>query len=148
MKLVIDASVSVKWFLPHLQSEQNVEQAIAISALLDSLETEVFAPPHWVAETVAVLARAELDLAVDALLVLEDIAAKIVSNHSTMRQAITLANRLNHHLFDTLYHAVALETGATLVTADDRYFAKARSQGHIVLLRDFQYPPESPATTT
>jgi hypothetical protein len=28
----------------------------------------------------------------------------------------------DHHLFDTLYHAVALEHGdAVLVTADDRY---------------------------
>ena len=34
-----------------------------------------------------------------------------------------MALRLGQHLFDTLYHAVALHTpGATLVTADKRYF--------------------------
>jgi len=33
--------------------------------------------------------------------------------------ACDLAIRLNHHLFDTLYHATALHTtGATLFTAD------------------------------
>jgi len=42
-----------------------------------------------------------------------------------------------HHLFDTLYHAVALEEGATLVTADAAYFAKAKDLGGIELLADF-----------
>ena len=44
---------------------------------------------------------------------------------------------LDHHLFDTLYHAVALEEGATLVTADAAYFAKAKNLGGIELLADF-----------
>ena len=36
-------------------------------------------------------------------------------------RAIELAQQLDHHLFDTLFHAVALSvTGATLVTADHR----------------------------
>jgi len=42
-----------------------------------------------------------------------------------------------HHLFDTLYHAVALEEGARLVTADAAYFAKAKDLGGIELLADF-----------
>jgi predicted nucleic acid-binding protein len=44
---------------------------------------------------------------------------------------------LRQHLFDTLYHAVALETGATLVTADERYYETARGEGNITLLSDF-----------
>ena len=143
MKLVIDASVSVKWFLPHRHNEHHVEQAVAISELLSDAETQVFAPPHWITETVAVLARTEPDLAIDALLILEDIGSKIVSNKSTMHRAISLAINLSHHLFDTLYHAVALETGATLITADDRYFAKASGEGHIMMLQDFNPPTPS-----
>mgnify|MGYP001811251789 CR=1 FL=1 len=59
---------------------------------------------------------------------------------------IDLAIRLNHHLFDTLYHAVALHTSrAVLITADRRYFTKAEPIGHIVLpddpgLTDDQHP--------
>ena len=36
---------------------------------------------------------------------------------------------LNHHLFDTLYHALAPSTpGAVLVTTDRRYFQKCSHQ--------------------
>jgi predicted nucleic acid-binding protein len=49
-----------------------------------------------------------------------------------------MAMRLSHHLFDTLYHAVALEEGAMLVTADDAYLMKAKSLGGIVSLADFR----------
>jgi predicted nucleic acid-binding protein len=42
-------------------------------------------------------------------------------------RAIDLARQLDHHLFDTLFHAVALSVpGAVLVTADRRYFDKAQ----------------------
>jgi predicted nucleic acid-binding protein len=55
--------------------------------------------------------------------------------------ACDLAILLNHHLFDTLYHAVALLTPeATLVTADRRYFDKAQSHGRIVLLSNLALP--------
>ena len=50
-----------------------------------------------------------------------------------------LANGLNHHLFDTLYHAVALcEPDANLITADERYFLKASHKGKITLLREYE----------
>ena len=46
-----------------------------------------------------------------------------------------LARALGQHVFDTLYHAVALLTpGAMLVTADERYYRKAAAYGSIVLL--------------
>jgi predicted nucleic acid-binding protein len=54
-----------------------------------------------------------------------------------LKRAADLSISLNHHLFDTLYHAVALEEGATLVTADDAYFDKAKHLGGIELLADF-----------
>ena len=54
--------------------------------------------------------------------------------------AMTLAARHRQHLFDTLYHALALRTDdAVLVTADERYARKAKPEGRIVRLRDFRY---------
>ena len=51
--------------------------------------------------------------------------------------ACELARSLNYHVFDTLYHAVALTLPDTvLVTADTRYERKARRRGAIMLLRD------------
>ena len=54
-----------------------------------------------------------------------------------LKRAADLSISLNHHLFDTLYHAVALEEGATLVTADAVYFGKAKDLGGIQRLADF-----------
>ena len=53
-------------------------------------------------------------------------------------RAIQLSLQLNHHLFDTLYHALAFTIpGAVLVTADRRYFDKAQHLGQIAWLPDF-----------
>ena len=53
--------------------------------------------------------------------------------------ACKLAQELNHHLFDTLYHAVALSlSDAQLVTADARYYYKARQHGSIYLLSELR----------
>lgn len=58
-------------------------------------------------------------------------------SNSAYQRAIELSSRLNHHLFDTLYHAVALEENATLITADRRYYDKAKVLGGIILLENF-----------
>jgi predicted nucleic acid-binding protein len=53
--------------------------------------------------------------------------------------ALQLTIRYEHHMFDTLYHAVALHTpGASLITADQRYYDKAQSEGSIKLLANLR----------
>ncbi len=84
--------------------------------------------------------REHTQLVDTAILELSDLRPKIVMLPTVLRRAADLGIALKAHLFDTLYHAVALETGATLVTADDRYFAKARGEGSIVMLQDFKPP--------
>lgn len=55
-------------------------------------------------------------------------------------RAIELARQLDHHLFDTLYHAIALSVpNSVLVTADRRYLDKAKHLGQIAWLADFRY---------
>ena len=90
-------------------------------------QTELFAPSHWVAEIIGVLARVEPGIIDDALLVLDDMKPTLIDGVSTVRRAADISIQLNHHLFDTLYHAVAMETSAILVTADDAYFNKAKT---------------------
>ncbi len=48
-------------------------------------------------------------------------------------------------MFDTLYHAVALERDATLVTADLRYARKAERLGHLVALPRWEVASVPPA---
>jgi predicted nucleic acid-binding protein len=56
----------------------------------------------------------------------------IAQHPSVMRRAVAMAIATGQHVFDTLYHAVALETPDTvLITADRRYLAKAAHYGCI-----------------
>jgi len=58
---------------------------------------------------------------------------------TVIRRATSLAIETNQHLFDTLYHAVALEhEDALLVTADERYYRKAEGYGTIRALHQWQ----------
>lgn len=148
MRLVVDASVALKWYLAYRDGEHHIAEAVTVGEVIERADTVLFAPPHWVIEVVSVLSRVEPQLVDVAILQFADLTPIIHSNPSVLRRAASLSNRYSHHLFDTLYHAVALETGATLVTADDRYFAKAHGEGHIVMLRDFKPPAESPRKTT
>jgi predicted nucleic acid-binding protein len=55
-----------------------------------------------------------------------------------MQRGVELATELKQHLFDTYYHAVALETpDCVLVTADEHYLRVARAKGRIVSLTDW-----------
>ncbi|MBV5322296.1 MAG: type II toxin-antitoxin system VapC family toxin [Ilumatobacteraceae bacterium] len=141
MIVVVDASVAVKWFLHGNPDEQHTDLALrlleqSVLGLLPMVQ-----PGHFVAEVAAVLARLKPTDAQDDLFDLLDIRYRTLTSPETYATALDLAMRYRHHLFDTLYHAVALHTpGAVLITADERYYAKARLEGQISLLADFNLP--------
>ncbi len=137
MKYVLDASVALKWYLADRPDELNVDEAIMIADLAQRDEIELYAPIHWSLEVVAVLSRYRPDLVGDAIVELSDLSSRLVNTPDVLGHAAEMSATLNHHLFDTLYHAVALEVGATLVTADEHYFEKAKDLGHMQRLADF-----------
>ena len=140
MIVVVDASVAIKWFVSTQAAEAHADRALSIleRSVLGSFE--MVQPPHFVAEVAAVLARLKPQDAQEDLLDLLQIEFGTLDTPSVYAKATELAVKLRHHLFDTLYHAVALTTpGATLVTADQQYFAKARSEGGIALLSEFTH---------
>ena len=61
----------------------------------------------------------------------------VVDDVALYKRASRVGATLGHHLFDTLYHAVALEWEIDLITADDHYYRKAESLGGIVRLADW-----------
>ena len=140
MRLVVDASVAVKWFLKERPDEPHLAQAEEVAAAIELSETVLLAPAHWILEIIAVLARTDPGAVDDALLFLDDMKPTTIQGAPVLKRAADMAIALNHHLFDTLYHAVALEEGATLVTADETYFAKAGNLGNIEHLADFAVP--------
>ena len=134
MTHVLDASVMVKWFAESWNDEGNVLEATSLLRSLQSDEIEVIQPPHWKTEVVSVLARRQPDGVNEALLLLDGLDIISVDNWEVYLRAARISVSLNHHLFDTLYHAVALEHGAELITADKKYFDKAHELGSIRLL--------------
>lgn len=138
MILVVDASVAIKWFLHFREDEDHCQRALEILARIGDGRVLLVQPPHFLAEMGAVLAR---EKPADALADLSDLMVvefESAAEPVVYQTACELALRLGQHLFDTLYHAVTLHTpGATLVTADKRYFRNARDVGRIALLADF-----------
>jgi len=78
--------------------------------------------------------RLRPEVAEQAVELLEAMALPIAKEVEVFKTASRIARDLNHHLFDTLYHAVALEHGSTLVSADDTYYRKAQHLGGLVRL--------------
>ena len=137
MNLVVDASVVVKWVFPEEESEENVEEALAILQAIRSGEVSLLQPPHWLAEAAAVITRLKPDRAEQAIGLLDAMELPMTQDLDVLRLASRIARDLNHHLFDTLYHAVALERDSVLVTADDTYARKAHRLGRLLRLRDW-----------
>jgi predicted nucleic acid-binding protein len=135
--IVADASVAVKWFLPGAEGF-HVDQAVALLTGVREGKYELVEPAHWFAEVASVLVRLAPETVDEDLRDLDALASTVLDTLSLYRSAARLAARLKHNLFDTLYHAAALSlSGATLVTADDRYYRKAREVGRIQRLADF-----------
>ena len=138
MIVVADASVALKWFLADSPLEDHTGPALAILQAAVQGEIQLLEPVHFIAEVAAVLARLKPREAQADLMNLMAIERRTVDSLEVYNGAVALASMLGQHVFDTLYHALALRTaGAMLVTADRRYFDKARHLGQITWLAEF-----------
>lgn len=142
MIVVVDASVALKWFLKCRPDEDDSDKALHLLEQVAKGRIALLQPPHFLAEVAAVLAREKPAEAQDDLVDLMLIEQQTDGCSEIYATALDLAIRHQHHLFDTLYHAVALHTpGATMITADRRYHDKARNSGQIMLLADWKTDP-------
>ena len=140
MICVVDASVAVKWFAQGdwALREDDIEPAFKILKASTRGTLDFYQPPHFLAEVAAVVSRLQPHQAQQYIEDLAQLNITWAAPTVAYNRAIELARQLDHHLFDTLYHAVALSVpGAVLVTADRRYFDQARHLGQIAWLADF-----------
>jgi predicted nucleic acid-binding protein len=137
-RVVVDASVAVKWVVRESGRESLVEEALRLLDAIASGRVGVRQPPHWLAEVAAVLARVAPDIATRSIAVLQSMELPVVDEVEMYERACALAIGLRHHVFDTLYHAVAQSVpDAIFITADDAYHRKAHHLGAIQHLRHF-----------
>ncbi len=137
MNLVVDASVVVKWTLPDPAEEPDTDRALALLGEIRSGNAAPLQPAHWLAETAAVITRLRPDTAQDVIDLLDAMEFSIIDDVAIYKRASRVGAALDHHLFDTLYHAVALEWEIDLITADDHYYRKAEPVGRILRLADW-----------
>jgi predicted nucleic acid-binding protein len=139
-RIVADASVAVKWVAPLKPDEIDTAKALDLLARIDAGDFQLSQPPHWLAETAAIIVRLYPATAEDDISDLYETEFERIENPAIYSRACELSRDLNHHLFDTLYHAVALELRDTLlVTADERYYKKAKRHGRIALLSELRF---------
>lgn len=138
-KVVLDASVTMKWLLPAAEQEEDLDAALNILRCVKASELQVCQPAHWLAETAAVAARLTPETARQDIADLCEMDFDTIDSLEVYLLACELSVKLNHHLFNTLYHAAALYlTDAVLITADRKYYHKAASFKGIALLKNFQ----------
>ena len=140
--LVLDASVTVKALLRESDEADRTRALELLEAVRDG-EIFLVQPPHWLAEVAAVITRLRPEIAVEAIDLLDAMELESAADAGIYKHASRMATQLDQHLFDTLYHAVALANDALLVTADGRYLKKAGKMGNIVALEDWQSPAEA-----
>jgi predicted nucleic acid-binding protein len=121
MKIVIDASVALKWVIPEVGSD----------AAVNLRSSELIAPALWLAEVANALwrhvVRGELDRD-EAQVLLALLQTAPITNsdiEADMQSALALANELAHPIYDCIYLALALRENTHVVTADRRFVAIA-----------------------
>ncbi len=127
MRLLVDASVAVKWFLPEELSD-------AADALLTG-EHEICAPDFMLVEAANTFwKKVRLDQMTPAKAdeALSDLAAGVIDIRPTsplLPRALEMASHIGRPVYDCIYIAAAEAWPATLVTAD-RGLAEAVERGN------------------
>ena len=120
---VLDASVAVKWYVV----EQDRERA---REWLVSSETQFTAPDLLFPEVANVLWRKVRLGSIDRWQMkaaIADLAEQVgsgVPSATLLPDAIDLAARIGHSIYDCVYLALARRDGTRLLTADERFIAK------------------------
>jgi predicted nucleic acid-binding protein len=141
MIVVLDASVFLKWLIEDPLRESDTDKASALMKSVVEGELEILQPVHWLAEVAAVAARLTPATAVRDVELIAAMEFPTTDDPNVIARATHMAIETKHHVFDTLYHAVAIEhEDAVLVTADVRYHAKAERYGKIAVLHDWKFP--------
>lgn len=136
--LTIDASVIVKWIFPEKTHEAHTAQALSLLEAIKNDVISIVQPPHWLPEIMSVVVRLNSKIVEETIMLLSALEFHIADVPEIYHTACQLSHRYQHHLFDTLYHAVALNNPQTqLITADEKYYRKSFKEGAIIRLEDF-----------
>ncbi|MGB4599634.1 MAG: type II toxin-antitoxin system VapC family toxin [Trichlorobacter sp.] len=137
---VPDATVVVKWALPPAE-DKGQDRSLDLLQLWLEGGCRFLLPALWVAEVASLLARLHPQRAADLMTLLIGLEMPVAEDSAALCQrTLQLMQELGVGFYQAYYHAVALQHGGTLVTADAAYCRKARSAAGLLLLKDFAAP--------
>lgn len=136
MQYVIDASVTVKWFIPEPESDR----AASLLADYRARRAGLIAPDLLVAEVGNALwkrsvLRGEIAFS-DAQAMYRDfidLGIPLRPSSALAERALAIAAEHRHSLYDALYVALALERKCELISADQTFVAKLRCTFPLIL---------------
>ncbi len=121
---VPDASVAIKWCLP--VREGFIEQALDLLNRYESGAVEFVVPDLFWAEMGNILCKAVRQgrcttaAAEEALALMNERDLRTVPSAGLLEEAFAIACKYNRSFYDSLYLALAVAYGATLITADEK----------------------------
>ena len=133
---VPDASVILKWVF-RSPDEQDGDKALDLLNMWLAGNCAFILPSLWVYECGNVLGLKVPDIANEIM----DIFLDYRFDESPMTSQLSTATlRIMEDckvtFYDAVYHSVALDKNATLITADVAYYRKANQLGNIILLEN------------
>lgn len=140
--LVVDASVSLKWFVAEVHS---AEAQLWRNSTTDLHTLGVFFDIEVANILWKKIARAELSPA-DATLILGKLRVLPLTRHAeagVLQDAFSVASQLHRTVYDCLYLALAIQLGGRMLTADQRLFNSVSATalaGHIAWVGDAPGP--------
>lgn len=124
MRLVVDSSVAVKWFV----TESGHREAMALLAN----EAELIAPDLLIYEVANVVwkkVRVGQMTALQTRLAIDQTCfgnVRMIAPAPFGREALEISQRLDHPVYDCFYLACARLYDCTMVTADARFYRKVQ----------------------
>jgi predicted nucleic acid-binding protein len=137
--LVPDASVILKWVLPPGE-EPHAEEARRLLADFVMGDVDVIVPSLWYFEVGNTVSRRFPEDAGRILAALRGLSLPQAEPTGEWEQtALDLVATCGVTFYDSVYHALALVKGGTLVTGDGRYRERAGEVGSLAALEGYPW---------
>ncbi len=140
---VVDANVAMKWLLPSAGGTMT-EQANDLLRCHIQRDLHLVAPDLILSEIGNVLwkavrgQRTSQAAAHESLQYFQELAVEIIPANDLLLAAFQIATAYGRTFYDSLYVALALHTGADLITADERMVNTLGSRFPVRWLASFQ----------
>lgn len=138
---VVDASVLVKWFFHHQESDRDC--ALALRDLHVSGRSTIYIPRLALLEVLNAVRfspRADEEAGETALQTLHDLHLETKpAEVDLLRKANAIAWAYKVSVYDALYVALAEQVGYPLITADEAMIKKLKGHSIVVPLRELAY---------